>query len=210
MHPAHNMRLSLAALATAAQLCTASVAQAQDAQALLGRWEPVMTSPNGVASILEFRPDGKFVVLAGTLARGIYTVDSVKITHSAPAGKQPLIRGYEVKGDTLTVWSSQHPTLTLLRTASSQSRSGLPGEWAMRAGELVVIETYRADGTWRRWTQHVADTSSYQVRRNFVTIRQGRMEGMLTWRLTEVGLDLQRASNARGSVPTLSYIRERQ
>lgn len=187
-----------------------SPAHGQDAKDLLGRWEPAMVSRNSFSALLEFRPDKRMLILPGALVRGTYSVDSVKITHSAPTGQQELIRGYEVKGDSLTVWSSRHPTFTMVRTPTSTSRSGLVGEWSYVAGGRVTIETFRADSTWRAWTQFGADTAEYLVRRNFVTIRMGRMETRMMWRLTDVGLDLQRDVNTRGPLPTQSYVRERQ
>ena len=191
-------------------ICLSFPAHAQDAGTLLGRWEPTQVSRTGIGAIIEFRADRKFVITPGALVRGTYTVDSVKITHSAPTGEQPLVRGYEVKGDSLTVWSSRHPTYTMMRTATSRSREGLVGEWMVRQADRTTIETFRSDSTWRLWTQFAADTAEYLVRRNFVTIRQGRMETRMLWRLTDVGMELQRDVNTRGSLPTQSYIRERQ
>ena len=191
-------------------LALATPAQGQNTNDLLGRWEPAMVSRNSFSAMLEFRADKRMLILPGALVRGTYSVDSVKITHSAPTGQQELIRGYEVKGDSLTVWSSRHPTFTMVRTPTSTSRSGLVGEWSYVAGGRVTIETFRADSTWRAWTQFGADTAEYLVRRNFVTIRMGRMETRMMWRLTDVGLDLQRDVNTRGSLPTQSYVRERQ
>jgi hypothetical protein len=191
-------------------LALATPAHGQDAKELLGRWEPAMVSRNSFSAMLEFRADKRMLILPGALVRGTYSVDSVKITHSAPTGQQELIRGYEVKGDSLTVWSSRHPTFTMVRTPTSTSRSGLVGEWSYVAGDRVTIETFRADSTWRAWTQFGADTAEYLVRRNFVTIRMGRMETRMMWRLTDVGMELQRDVNTRGSLPTQSYVRERQ
>ena len=183
---------------------------AQDAKALLGRWESTRTSPGDVASIVEFRPDGKYVMARGSLVRGTYTVDSVKIEYSMPSDQQPLVRGYEVKGDTLTVWSARHPTYSLVRTPTSASREGLVGEWASTSNGRTTIETMRADGTYRVWTQLGANTGEYLVRRNFITIREGRTEMRMLWRLTDVGLELQRDVNARGSLPSQLWVRERQ
>jgi hypothetical protein len=191
-------------------LALVSPAHGQEARDLLGRWEPTQWNRNGFSSMLEFRPDRRMLILPGALVRGTYCVDSVKITHSAPEGQQELIRGYEVKGDSLTVWSSRHPTFTMVRTPTSASRAGLAGEWSYVAGDRVTVETFRADGTWRAWTQFAADTAEYLVRRNFITIRQGRMETRMMWRLTDVGMELQRDVNTRGSLPTQSYVRERQ
>ena len=202
------MKRWLAVLVTT--LCAAAL-PAQDSKELLGRWEPTQTSRGGLATIIEFREDRKFRVNRGTLVRGSYVIDSAKITFSFPGGVQPLIRGYEVKGDTLTVWSSQHPTYSMIRTAASQSRSGVVGEWASTNGDRTTYETLRADGTYRVWIPMAVDSSGeYLVRRNFVTIREGRVETRMMWRLNDVGLELQRDVNARGSVPSFMYVRERQ
>ena len=194
-------------LAIAATLA-AIPAAAQDARKLVGRWESVSVTSGGIGEMIEVTENRKFIQIPGALVRGVFTADSLLRITTAD-GKQQ-VRIYEVKGDTLIVFDPSGVDVRFLRTRESQSREGLVGIWSFRTPTGGTgYHTFRADSTFRLWIPFRADTAEYIVRRNMLTLRNGRFEAALTWVLNDVGLELQR-DVARGPTQARSYIRERQ
>ncbi|MEQ1883508.1 MAG: hypothetical protein ABL967_00480 [Bryobacteraceae bacterium] len=161
-------------------LCAFSMAFAQDAGSIVGRWRSAETSKGGIGAMYDFGADGTVQFSPGAIVSSPYRVAGNQLTVGS---SEPLAFTLQFEGDNRMRMTAFGTTEVLNRLGTKPNgASPLTGEWTttrdMDGNKVLVHWIFGADSNALMMIRFKTDAGTYTLQNGRLVARFGGQVGL--------------------------------